>query len=233
VNALEVEGLGVRFGATDVLRDLSFAVPAGAGVAVIGPNGAGKTVLFRALVGALAHQGTVRWAPGTRLGYVPQKLDLERDLPITGRDLLRARSRLARIGPAAALDALGKVSLEPRVLDTPIGTLSGGQFQRLLMAFALLGDPTVLLLDEPTAGVDEVGQEQLTQSVHRLQEEQGVTVLMISHDLSVVYRYASAVLCLSHVRLCYGAPRTVLTPDTLAELYGSPVGLHVHDHPGR
>jgi zinc transport system ATP-binding protein len=233
VNALEVEHLAVRFGATQVLHDLTFTVPSGAGVAVIGPNGAGKTVLFRALVGAIPHEGTIRWAPGTRLGYVPQKLDLERDLPVTGRDLLRARGRLAGVGSGDALTSLGKVSLTPRVLDTPIGMLSGGQFQRLLMAFALLGDPTVLLLDEPTAGVDEPGQEQLTQAVHRLQEEQGVTVLMISHDLSVVYRYASAVLCLSHVRMCYGAPRTVLTPDTLAELYGTPVGLHVHDEPGR
>jgi zinc transport system ATP-binding protein len=233
MNALEVDRLTVQFGTTRVLHDLTFTIPAGAGVAVIGPNGAGKTVLFRALVGAIPHEGTVRWAPGTRLGYVPQKLDLERDLPVTGRDLLRARGRLAGVRGEEALATLGRVSLAPRVLDTPIGMLSGGQFQRLLMAFALVGNPTVLLLDEPTAGVDEPGQEQLTQAVRRLQEREGVTVLMISHDLSVVYRYATAVLCLSHVRMCFGPPRTVLTPDTLADLYGSPVGLHIHDEPGR
>jgi len=233
VNALEVEHLSVRFGTTRILSDLSFVVPAGAGVAVIGPNGAGKTVLFRSLVGAIPHEGAIRWAPGTRLGYVPQKLDLERDLPVTGRDLLRARSRLAGTGPDVARDSLAKVSLTAAVLDKPIGMLSGGQFQRLLIAFALLGDPTVLLLDEPTAGVDGPGQEELTEAVHRLQDEQGVTVLMISHDLTVVYRYASAVLCLSHVRMCYGPPRSVLTPDLLAELYGEPVALHVHDEPGR
>ncbi|HTT67319.1 MAG TPA: metal ABC transporter ATP-binding protein [Gemmatimonadales bacterium] len=230
-NALEVEHLTVHFGASPALNDLSFSVPAGAALAVIGPNGAGKTVLFRALVGAIPCEGVVRWAPGTRLGYVPQKLDLERNLPITGRDLLGARARIGHSPPAAARDSLSRLSLPTSVLDTPIGMLSGGQFQRLLMAFALLGGPTVLLLDEPTAGVDEPGQEQLTEAVHRLQEEQGVTVLMISHDLTVVYRYASAVLCLSPEYRCFGVPKSVLTPDTLTQLYGAPVGLHIHDQP--
>ena len=233
MNALKVEHLTVRYGSTQVLKDLSFSVPAGGSLAVIGPNGAGKTVLFRALVGAVPHEGIVRWAPGTKLGYVPQKLDLERDLPITGRDLLGARGRLSGSPPAAARDSLSRLSLAASVLDTPIGMLSGGQFQRLLIAFALLGSPTVLLLDEPMAGVDEPGQEQLTQAVHRLQEEQGVTVLMISHDLTVVYRYASAVLCLSPEYTCFGVPSKVLTPDTLSQLYGAPVGLHVHDEPRR
>ena len=233
MNALEVEHLTVRLGATEVLKDLSFSVPSGAGLAVIGPNGAGKTVLFRALAGTLPHEGIVRWAPGTRLGYVPQKLDLERDLPITGRDLLNARGRLGGSPPGAAHVSLSRLSLAPGVLDMLIGTLSGGQFQRLLMAFALLGRPTVLLLDEPTAGVDEPGQEQLTQAVHRLHEEQGVTVLMISHDLTAVYRYADTVLCLSHEYTCFGVPRKVLTPDTLTQLYGAPVGLHTHDEPRR
>ena len=233
MNALEVEHLTVRFGTATVLRDLSFSVPSGGGLAVIGPNGAGKTVLFRALVGATPHEGVVRWAPGTTLGYVPQKLDLERDLPITGRDLLRARGRLVGAPPAAAREPLSRLNLSPGVLDAPIGTLSGGQFQRLLMAAALLGSPTVLLLDEPTAGVDGPGQAQLTEAVHRLQEEQGVTVLMISHDLTVVYRHATAVLCLSPEYTCFGVPTTVLTPDTLSQLYGTPVGLHVHDEPRR
>jgi len=231
-SALEVEHLTVRFGGSAVLEDLSFRIPAGAGVAVIGPNGAGKTVLFRALIGAIPHEGVVRWAPGTRLGYVPQKLDLERDLPVTGRDLLRARGRLLRSSPDAVPDALGTVGLARAALDVPIGVLSGGQFQRLLVAFALLGKPNVLLLDEPTASVDEPGQEQLNAVVHRLQEN-GTTVLAISHDLTVVSRYATQVLCLSREYRCFGAPRAVLTPDALSRLYGSAVGIHVHDEPDR
>jgi ABC-type Mn2+/Zn2+ transport system ATPase subunit len=96
------------------------------------------------------------------------------------------------------------------------------------MALALLADPTVLLLDEPTAGVDEPGQERWNDTVRRLQTE-GVTVLLISHDLSVVMRFATTVLCLSRDHTCFGIPRQVLTPEILAQVYGEPVGLFVHD----
>jgi len=227
--AIAVEHLTVRLGATEVIRDLSFAVPQGSSLAVIGPNGSGKTVLFRALVGAIPHEGTVRWAPGTRIGYVPQKLDLERNLPITGRDLLRARARLAAASSADIERALVRVGLNSDVLGKLIGALSGGQFQRLLIAFALLGQPTILLLDEPTAGVDEPGQERLYETVRRLHVEEGVTVLLISHDLSVVFRQATNVLCLSRDHTCFGKPGQVLTPEVLSQVYGQPMGLYVHD----
>lgn len=231
-NVLEVEHLSVRLGEREILRDLSFSVPAGSLVAVIGPNGSGKTVLFRALIGALPHTGSVRWAAEARIGYVPQKLDLERGLPITGRDLLLARARLAS-APASAIDrALARVGLTDDVLPSLVGTLSGGQFQRLLMAFALIPDPTVLLLDEPTAGVDEPGQERMNDTIRRLQAE-GVTAIMISHDLSVVFRFATSVLCLTRDHTCFGVPRNVLTPELLAQVYGEPVGLFVHDEPAR
>jgi len=230
VNVLEVEHLTVRFGRNEVLRDLSFAVPARSALAVVGPNGAGKTVLFQALIGAVPYEGRVRWAPGTRLGYVPQKLDIERDVPITGGDLMRARAGMVRASKAEVAQALERVGLAEDVPRAQIGTLSGGQFQRLLMAFALLGRPSVLLLDEPTAGVDQPGQERLTRAVARVREEEGVTVLFISHDLTVVHRYADHVLCLSRGYTCFGVPRKVLTAETLAALYGGAVGLHVHDH---
>ena len=110
--------------------------------------------------------------------------------------------------------------------------MSGGQFQRLLMAFALLGNPTVLLLDEPTAGVDDPGQERMNDTVRRLQTE-GVTILLISHDLSVVFRFATNVLCLTRDHTCFGIPRQVLTPAVLSQIYGEPVGLFVHDEPPR
>jgi len=227
-NAVEVDHLSVRLGDVEILRDLSFSVPLASSLAVIGPNGSGKTVLFRALIGAIPHTGSVRWAPGTRIGYVPQKLDLDRDLPVTGRDLLLARMRLASAPPGVIERALTRVGLAPDILNKLVGTLSGGQFQRLLVAFALLADPTVLLLDEPTAGVDEPGQERMNDTVRRLQTE-GVTVLLISHDLSVVFRFATNVLCLSREHTCFGIPRQVLTPEILAEVYGEPVGLIVHD----
>jgi zinc transport system ATP-binding protein len=225
---LEVRHLSIRFGETRVVTDLSFRVGRGTSLAIIGPNGSGKTVLFKALIGSVPFEGDVRWAPGIRIGYVPQKLDLERDVPVTGLDLLRARATLARESDANASRALGLVDVSQDVAGQPIGTLSGGQFQRLLVAFALVGDPTVLLLDEPTAGVDEPGQARLNELVHRLQRDEGLTVLFISHELTVVYRYATRVLCLSRGRGCSGPPRAILTPELLHEMYGTPVDHHVH-----
>jgi zinc transport system ATP-binding protein len=230
---LDVRGLSVRFGKTVVLSGLSFQVARGEALAILGPNASGKTVLFRALIGALPHDGTVRWAEGTRIGYVPQKLDLERDVPMTGLDFLAARaSMVARGRPArdaSIAHALDLVGMPRAAAGQRIGTLSGGQFQRLLMAFALVGEPNVLLLDEPTAGVDEPGQERLNELVRRLQAEHGLTVLFISHELSVVYRYATNVLCLGRDRVCVGPPKAVLTPELLRDVYGAPVEYHVHE----
>jgi zinc transport system ATP-binding protein len=215
-----------------VIDDLSFVVDAGSSLAIIGPSGSGKTVLFRALIGAVPSEGTVRWAPGTRLGYVPQKLDIERDLPITGLDFLRARAAVSGSPAADVWRALGLVALDPAIAGQPIGTLSGGQFQRLLVAFALMGRPTVLLFDEPTAGVDEPGEEGIYALFRRLQREEGLTLLIISHELSLVYRYADNVLCLSRWRTCFGPPLEILTPERLREVYGAPVLYHGHDAAG-
>jgi len=229
-NELEVSHLSVHFDATRVLTDLSFNVAKGSSVAIIGPNGAGKTVLLRALIGSLQFSGTVRWTKGVRIGYVPQKLDLERDIPITGVDFLSARAAVAHKPAVDFSSVLAPVGIPLEVAQQPIGTMSGGQFQRLLIAFALVGDPNVLLLDEPTAGVDEPGQEHLNELVRRLQKNQGLTVLFISHELSIVYKNADYVLCLSRARTCFGSPRTILTPDLLREIYGSEVSYHVHDN---
>lgn len=226
---LDVSHLTIRFGKATVIRDLSFHVERGSSLAILGPNASGKTVLFRALIGAIPFDGDVRWARGTRIGYVPQKLDLERDVPITGVDFLRARAALAAKTADMIAKVLALVGVPLDAARQPIGTLSGGQFQRLLIAFALVGEPNVLLLDEPTAGVDEPGQERLNELMHRLQSREGLTVLFISHELSVVMRYASNVLCLSRDRVCVGPVRTVLTPELLQEMYGAPVEYHVHD----
>lgn len=226
---LEVERLSVRFGRTAVLRDVSFRVHPGESLAIIGPNGAGKTVLFKALIGAVPYDGVVRWAPATKIGYVPQKLDLERDLPLSGLDMLHAKAAVSRADRAAVRRVLDSVGLSADVARRPIGTLSGGQFQRLLLAFALLGGPTVLLFDEPTAGVDEPGEESLYAMIRRIQETEHLTLLLISHELNLVYRYASAVLCLGRRGSCYGAPLEILTPDRLQEAYGVPLRFHVHD----
>jgi zinc transport system ATP-binding protein len=227
---LEVEKLAVQLEATRILSDVSFSIDRGEMIAIIGPNGAGKTVLFRTLIGSIPFSGKVQWAPGTRIGYVPQKLDLDRDIPITGLDFLRARVALGKNRSLSIPSVLTQVGLAAEVAKRPIGYLSGGQFQRVLIAFALVGDPNVLLLDEPTAGVDLPGEERLNELVHRLQQSKDLTVLFISHELSVVDQYATNVLCIGGGRTCFGPPRTLLTPDTLRDLYGAEVKYHVHDH---
>jgi zinc transport system ATP-binding protein len=212
------------------LKNLSFEVAEGTTLGVIGPNGSGKTVLFQALIGSVPSEGSIRWGQSARIGYVPQKLDLERDVPITGLDFLRARASLSRSTGVQIAEVLDLVGIATQVARRMIGTLSGGQFQRLLIAFALLGNPTVLMLDEPTAGIDEPGQRQVNELVVHLQKLHNLTVLFISHELSVVYRYAAEVLCLGRSRVCFGPPRSILTPALLSEMYGAPVDYHVHDH---
>lgn len=229
-NALEVSHLTVAFGKTTVIDDLSFAVEAGSSLAIIGPNGSGKTVLFKALIGAVpAVRGAVTWAPGTRIGYVPQKLDIERDLPLTGVEFLRARAQVSGAPVEEIARALALVELPSEAAAQPIGTLSGGQFQRLLLAFALMGRPSVLLFDEPTAGVDEPGQEEIYALFGRLKRGEGLTLLLISHELSLVYRHADNVLCLSRRRAWFGPPVTILTPERLQEAYGTTAQFHVHE----
>jgi zinc transport system ATP-binding protein len=227
-NALDVEALSVSLGNREVLRNLSFSVPVGSALAVIGPNGAGKTVLFRALIGVVPYGGVVRWAPETRIGYVPQKLDIERDLPLTGRDFLEAKAAISGASRADTVHTLELVNLPASVARQPIGSLSGGQFQRLLVAFALMGKPNVLLFDEPTSGVDEPGGDRLYEMVQRVQQTERLTLLLISHELTVVYRYATNVLCLSREKPCFGPPEEMLTPARIEQLYGTPLRYHHH-----
>lgn len=227
---LEVSHLSVAFDAEPVVHDLSFSVEAGCAFAIIGPNGGGKTVLFRALIGALPFGGTIRWEPGAIIGYAPQKLDIGRELPITGVDFLRAKADVTHAASDSVARALDMVNLRAQLARQPVGTLSGGQFQRLLLAFALIGRPSVLLLDEPTAGVDESGQRRIHSLLRRLQKEEGLTVLFISHELGLVYEHADRVMCLSRGYAHVGSPLDVLTQARLGDVYSAPRRSAHHDH---
>lgn len=225
---LAVRNLAVSFGRRPLIHSLSFEVHRGDALAIIGPNGAGKTVLLRALLNLVPYSGTIVWAPGTRLGYVPQKIAADRQLPIQVQDLLSAKARMLKLSDKEVVSIADAVELPRDLLTASIGALSGGQFQKALIAFALLGDPNVLLFDEPTASLDELSEEQIYTLLAELQRTRSLTVLLVSHDLSVVYQSANKVLCLSKDTVCFGTPQEILTPQTLAAVYSAPATFYSH-----
>jgi len=230
---LSVSNLSVALDGVQILSDICFTMRQGEALAVIGPNGAGKTVLFRALLGLLPFTGAVNWRPGVKIGYVPQRFSVDRSAPITAMEFFLLQSpRFWR--PSADfvghLDhELALVGLDRAVLRKNLGEMSGGETQRLLIAWAMLQHPEALLLDEPTAGVDVGFEGSIYALLHRLQRERGTSLLLISHDLSVVYRYAQRVLCLNKSVVCQGSPLEALNPEALKTLYGES-GFYGHKH---
>jgi zinc transport system ATP-binding protein len=228
---LEVKNLSVAFEREEILRDISFSVGRKEALAIIGPNGAGKTVLFRALLGLIPYTGTIQWAQNIRIGYVPQKFFVERGTPLTAKEFFLLQAERFWMPQKEFLTHLEHelrlVGLEPEILHKPLGDLSGGQIQRLLISWAMLPHPDVLLFDEPTAGIDAGFEETAYQLIHRVQNERGTAVLLISHDLNFVYRYAEKVLCINKNMVCHGLPQEVLKPEELARIFGSEK-LYVH-----
>lgn len=229
---LSVRNLRVAFGNHVVLRELSLEVCSGDCLAIIGPNGSGKTVLLKALQHLIPYEGDIHWSQEARVGYVPQSVAADRQLPLRVKELLEAKSRFLHLADQEMEQVSSELNLSPEFLNAGIGTLSGGQFQKVLIAFALLGHPNVLLFDEPTASLDELSEERIYELVHDLQARRGITVILVSHDLSVVYRYASRVLCLSKGKPCTGTPKEILTPEMLEEVYGAPPKYyrHIQEH---
>lgn len=230
---LKVSGLKVKFDSHVILDDISFEIKRDDTLAIIGPNGAGKTVLFRCLLGLIPYEGKVEWAPNVRIGYVPQKLAIAKDLPLTVQEFLKFKEKdekkihqvLTQVGFQKESEHAHN---DKRVLGTRLGALSGGEMQRVLIAYALLGEPQVLLFDEPTAGVDVTGEETIYSLIHKLQEEEDLTIIFISHELQVVYHYANNVLCLNKEKICFGPPREVVDKVSLAKLYGEDVQVYKH-----
>jgi len=230
MSLLTVKNLSVRIEDKLIVDDVSFDLSERERLSILGPNGAGKTVLLKALLNLIPSTGKIGWSPEARIGYVPQKIDAEIHLPLTFNDLFQAKCSTLRVSIHDARNVAESVGLTKDILATPVGHLSGGQFQRGLIGFALIGEPNVLLLDEPTASVDEPGEEHIYELIHRLQEERNLASIMVSHDLSFVFRYATTVLCLNRQRVCFGSPRDALSHDVLEKLYGESVGFYAHDH---
>ncbi len=228
---LNVRDLSVCFDKKEeILKNISFSVNDGDFLAIVGPNGAGKTVLFRALMDFIPYDGEIKWRAGVKIGYVPQKLMEKAELPLTVKEFFTLKSKNLFFEDKQIVNSivheLKSVNLDTNILDRQLVNLSRGQLQRVLISWAILGHPQILLFDEPTAGIDIAGEESVYNMLHKLQDERGITIIMISHDLNVVYRYANNVLCLNKERLCYGAPEQALTSEQIKQLYGESAFYH-------
>ncbi|MCX8509902.1 MAG: metal ABC transporter ATP-binding protein [Rhodobacteraceae bacterium] len=230
---LEARGLGVRHSDHQILHGVNLAIKTGEIVTIVGPNGSGKSTLVRALIGLEpATAGAVTRAMGLRIGYVPQRLKVEAGLPMTVRRFLSLPQRVSDADATRALARVGVEGLEGRQL----ARLSGGQFQRVLLARALLSAPDILILDEPTQGLDQPGIAGFYRLLEELRVETGVAVLLVSHDLHVVMRASDRVICLNGHICCEGAPDHVSAAPEYRALFGFGEGgalalyRHHHDH---
>ena len=236
---VEARGLTVRAGSHELLSAVTMAVHPGEIVTLIGPNGAGKTTLVRTLLGVLRPSaGEVRRRPGLRIGYLPQRIHVDSTLPLTVRRFLTLAREAGPASVRAALREVGAEALEQRFLTD----LSGGEFQRVLMARALVRDPALLILDEPVQGVDAAGQLDLYDLIAHIRAAHGCGVLLISHDLHLVMSATDRVICLNRHVCCAGQPAAVVRDPAYLALFGpratalavyrhAPGHDHHHDEP--
>lgn len=228
---VKLDHLTIRHGGQVALQDVTLAIAPGEIVTIVGPNGSGKSTLLRALIGAIKPaSGRVIRPKGLRIGYVPQKLSIDPTLPLTVRRFLSLPRRIDDERAQAALETAGVGPL----WDRQMTDLSGGQFQRVLLARALLSDPQLLVLDEATQGLDQPGSASFYRQIEAIRSDIGCAVLMVSHELHVVMAASDRVICLNGHVCCEGHPEHVATAPEYRALFGSgtqgALALYRHEH---
>ncbi|QDY69698.1 metal ABC transporter ATP-binding protein [Qingshengfaniella alkalisoli] len=231
MSLLTTQGLAVRHGENTVLHDVDFSIDRGEIVTVVGPNGSGKSTFLRSLIGAQSlSAGRLVRRDGLRLGYVPQKLHIDPTLPMTVKRFMRLPVRAGSDDISHALVEAGAGGLQSRQMSS----LSGGQLQRVLLARALLSDPDLLLLDEPTQGLDQPGSAAFYRLIEDLRTRRGCAVIMVSHELHVVMSASDRVICLNGHVCCHGTPEVVASAPEYRALFGSgtqgALALYRHEH---
>ena len=228
---LRVENLSVRIGTDDILRDVNLHAHCGEMVALIGPNGAGKSTFLKAVLGQREYDGTIAFSePGQRskkprIGYVPQSPAFDPSDPVSVADLfaccMSKRPAFLGLGKtmrATVLECLERVHGE-ELIDKRIGTLSGGELQRVLLALALEPMPNILILDEPLSGVDVEGMETLMDMLDEIRKTCDLSILMTTHDFSMLPRYADQVVLIDHGIKIKGTPAQVLDSPEFRETF--------------
>ncbi len=228
---ISAKGISVHHRNVSALQNVSLSLDAGEIVTIVGPNGSGKSTLLRVLIGAITPDtGTVTRAPDLRIGYVPQKLAIDPTLPMTVRRFLNLPRRVSNADAENALTAAGA----EHVSHQQMAALSGGQFQRVLLARAILSRPNLLILDEATQGLDQPGSANFYRQIDAVRQDLNCAVLMVSHELHVVMSASDRVICLNGHICCEGAPDVVSAAPAYRELFGSGTGgalaLYRHDH---
>lgn len=215
-----------------VLLDVEIDIRKGEIVTLIGPNGSGKTTLVRVLLGLMPpDSGSIYRQPGLAIGYVPQRFDIDAAIPMTVERFLSLGTSGARSRIPAVLEEVGA----GQVRTSQLSAISGGEFQRALLARALLRDPDLLVLDEPVQGVDYTGEAELYTLIGRLRDNRGLGVLLVSHDLHIVMAQSDRVICLNKHVCCSGIPDAVAAHPEYMKLFGAEarafaVYAHHHDH---
>lgn len=224
---LDVKNLTISFGEEKVIDNVSFNLKKGENVAIMGPNGAGKTVLLKALLGLLPYLGEIKWSENAKISYVPQKILPEKNLPLSIKEFFEMKN----IKTEQIKEVLLSVGItDEKFIKKRIGAISPGQLQRVLIAWGLVGNPNVLLFDEPTAGIDIGGEETIFNLLNKIEKERNMSIILVTHDMSVVYGFADSVLCLNKKLICHGVPSEALGSDGLKKLYGESVNFYKHEH---
>ncbi|MEM7423299.1 MAG: metal ABC transporter ATP-binding protein [Pseudomonadota bacterium] len=231
MSLISADHVTVKFGERAVLHDIALDIHPGEIVTIVGPNGSGKSTLLRVLIGALTpSRGKIRHRDGLRIGYVPQRLDLDGTLPMTVERFMCLPVRPSRSVITDSLVWVGMADCRSVLMNS----LSGGQFQRVLLARALAARPEILVLDEPTQGLDQMGISDFYAMVARIRQKLGCAVLMVSHDLHVVMRASDRVVCLNGHICCQGSPKKVSGSPEYRSLFGpgasEALALYRHEH---
>jgi len=230
---LEIKNLKVELDNKIILNNINFELEKGDILAIIGPNGAGKTTLLKAILGLIPYKGEIKYKNDevkkylSEISYVPQRFEFDKSIPLTVEEFLSLT--LKKIDKNKIEDTVKEIGIF-NLLNKKIGDLSGGELQRVLIAKAVIEGPELILLDEPTTGIDIEGEKKFYELISHLNKDHKITIIFVSHEINIVYNFSNKVVCLNKDLLCFGPTEKVLTENTIKSLYGEEAIYKLHEH---